>query len=72
MCNLVVELNGSPFESYLKLLEQVINLRLKASELPLHVARLEVNDCSASAGHLLVTLYPSDAFLGLAAALGTG
>lgn len=43
--------------------------RINLGDLPSELVRVEIDDRSASAGELAVTFYPSDALLGLSAAV---
>lgn len=69
-CTIEIECDSSP----LKLFAEFVDSRLQQLEGPLNIvncefefARVESNNHPTEAGKLLVTLYPSDAFMRFAA-----
>ena len=66
-----IQCDSAPLALFTKLLQgafKVSERALNFSDLPFELVRVESDLDSAATGKLLVTLYPSDAFLGFAAA----
>lgn len=70
--SLKIRVDVSPLLSFLKLLEfacQRCQRTFNFCDLTFQIARVERNFSSATTGEMLVTFYPSDAFLDFAAKL---
>lgn len=69
---MMLKANAEPFISFAEGLERSLKISdrsLDLGNLPFELVRFEVDDRSATAGELTVTFYPSDALVGLGAAL---
>lgn len=72
---IIIKADNKPLELFVKLLKaisQVPNSRFVFGDLPSELARIETNLSTADANELIVTFYPSDAFLRFVSTFGAG
>ena len=69
-CTIRINCDTRPLLAYVELLEKSFGGLLKTLDLPPELVRVESDTSTAATGELMVRLYPSDALLSFAAALG--